>query len=201
MGSELIRLHTYGERFADQGSGHVPSGSARCVRPIGETPDAYPERFDYNEIRQTLWVGAGQFAPVRPEVWQFSVSGFQVVRSWLAYRMRDGAGRKSSPLDDIRPQRWTAQFTRELLELLWVLEATLAHHPQLEQLLADVIAGPTFTAADLPQPSAQERQAPKVGRGARRGGAICAGGARVGQPLRSKPQIRVLLKGAVDSSS
>ena len=96
----------------------VPSGAATYVRPVGETPDAYPERFDYDEDHRTPRVGAGQFAPVRPEVWQFSVSGFQVVRSWLAYRMRDGAGRKSSPLDDIRPQRWTAQFTRELLELL-----------------------------------------------------------------------------------
>ena len=149
----------------------APSGAATYVRPVGETPDAYPERFDYVKNHRTLRIGAGEFAPVRPEVWQFSVSGFQVLRSWLAYRMRDGAGRKSSPLDDIRPQRRTAQFTRELLELLWVLEATLAHHPQLEQLLADAIAGPTFTAADLPQPSAQERQAPKVGPGARRGGA------------------------------
>ena len=147
----------------------TPSGAARCVRPVGETPDAYPERFYYNEIRQTLWVGAGRFAPVRPEVWEFSVSGFQVVRSWLAYRMRHGAGRKSSPLDDIHPQRWTAQFTRELLELLWVLQATLAHHPQLEQLLSDVIASPTFTTAELPQPSAPERQAPKIERGTQRG--------------------------------
>ena len=172
LGWELIWRHTYGERFAgaDRGQGNVPPGSARCVRPIGETPEAYPERFDYDAVRQTLRVGKGEFAPVSPEVWEFSVSGFRVVHKWLAYRMRDGAGRKSSPLDDIRPERWTAQFTRELLELLWVLEATLAHHPQLEQLLADAIAGPTFTAAELPQPSAQERQAPKVERGARRGG-------------------------------
>ena len=157
----------------------MPNTSAAPRSPLGSaqpyivlaTADAYPERYDYNEIRQTLWVGAGRFAPVSPEVWEFSVSGLQVADRWLAYRMRDGAGRKSSPLDDIRPQRWTAQFTHELLELLWVLEATLAQHPQLEQLLADAIAGPTFTAADLPQPSAQERQAPKVGPGARRGGA------------------------------
>ncbi len=183
LGSELIRLHTYGERFADQSNGHglhpvgaglaparqTPSGSARCVRPVGEAPEVYPEQFDYDAVRQTLRVGKGEFAPVHPQVWAFSVSGFQVVRSWLAYRMRDGAGRKSSPLDDIRPQRRTAQFTRELLELLWVLEATLAHHPQLEQLLADAIAGPTFTAAELPQPTNQQRQAPKIERGPQRG--------------------------------
>ena len=113
-------------------------------------------------------VGAGRFAPVQPEVWEFSVSGFQVVRSWLSYRMRDGAGRKSSPLDDIRPTRWTADFTRELLELLWTLEATLDHHPALADLLDAITAGPTFTADELPQPSDQQRQAPKFVRGTQR---------------------------------
>ena len=39
------------------------------------------------------------------------------------------AGRKSSPLDDIRPAVWSAAFTTELLELLWTLEATVAIYP------------------------------------------------------------------------
>ena len=173
LGSELIWRHTYGERFTgpDRGQGSVPQGTARCERPVGETLDAYPEGFKYNENTQTLLVGIGQFAPVSREVWQFSVSGFAVVRSWLGYRMRDGAGRKSSPLDDMRPQRWTAQFTRELLELLWVLEATVERQPALAQLLADVVAGPCFSADELPQPTEQEHQPPRVERRARSGGA------------------------------
>ena len=172
IGSELIWRHTYGERFAaaDRRRGSVPPGSARCERPVGETPDAYPEGFEYNENTQTLLVGAGRFAPVSREVWQFSVSGFSVVRAWLGYRMRDGAGRKSSPLDEIRPERWTAQFTRELLELLWVLEATVEQQPALAQLLAHVVAGPCFTATELPQPSRQECQPPRVQCGRRPGG-------------------------------
>ena len=172
LGADLIRLHTYGQRFAgpDRGRGSAPSGSARCERPVGETPDAYPEGFDYNENTQTLLVGAGRFAPVSREVWKFSVSGFAVVRSWLGYRMRDGAGRKSSPLDYIRPERWTAQFTRELLELLWVLEATVERQPALAQLLAEVVAGPCFAADELPKPSNRERQGPRVERRGRRGG-------------------------------
>ena len=40
--------------------------------------------------------------------------------------MSDGRGPLHSPLDDIRPERWTSQFTTELLELFWVLEAILA---------------------------------------------------------------------------
>ncbi len=83
-------------------------------------------------------------------------SGLQVVRSCLSYRMRSGAGRKSSPLDDIRPERWTPQLTEELLELLWVLEATVAMFPTLADPLGSVVGGETFGAEDLPnrpQPS------------------------------------------------
>lgn len=170
LGSDLIRLHTYGERFtrSEDGHGTVPQGSARCEKAVGETMGDYPAGFEYHETTRTLLVGAGRFAPVHPRVWEFSVSGFQVVRSWLSYRMRDGAGRKSSPLDKIRPARWTAQFTNELLELLWTLEATLDHYPALTDLLDAITAGPTFTADELPQPSAQQRQAPKIKRGAAR---------------------------------
>lgn len=183
LGAKLIQLHTYGERFADHGLGdalcpagaglvparNVQPGSAKCVHPVGESPDAYPDRFEYIETTKTLVVGAGCFEPVHLRVWEFSVSGFRVVRSWLRYRMRQGAGHQSSPLDAIRPTLWTAQFTDELLELLWTLEATLDHYPALADLLDAITAGPTFTADELPQPSNQQRQAPKVDRGATRG--------------------------------
>ena len=173
LGAELIWQHTYCQRFTGpgRGKGSVPAASAKCVHPVGETSEDYPEGFEYHETTNTLWVGTGRFAPVHPQVWEFSVSGFQVVRSWLSYRMRHGAGRKSSPLDEIRPERWTAQFTRELLELLWTLEATLDHFPALADILDAITAGPTFTADELPQPSNQQRQAPKVERGTNRGGA------------------------------
>ena len=176
LGAELIWLHTYGERFADTGSGDPLQGSARCTRSVGETVADYPEDFEYNESRQTLRVGAGAFGPVRPEVWEFSVSGFQVVKSWLGYRMRKGAGKKSSPLDEIRPTRWTAQFTRELLELLWVLEGTVKRWPKLAELLEAVVAGECFGAQELPEPEVWEREAPKVGHGTKQGGVYAQSG-------------------------
>jgi hypothetical protein len=64
--------------------------------------------------------------------------------------MRVGKGKKSSPLDDVRPNRWTAQFTTELLELLWVLEATLAVYPHQARLLDEVLEGDLFPADALP---------------------------------------------------
>jgi hypothetical protein len=86
--------------------------------------------------------GAGAFAPVRLEVYNFEVSGLKVVQSWLGYRMRDPKGKKSSPLDDIRPEKWTGDFTTELLELLWILEAAIAEYPRQAKLLNAVAKGP-----------------------------------------------------------
>ena len=107
-------------------------------------------------------MGDGRFGPVAPEVWAFEVSGLKVVQSWLGYRMKKRAGRKSSPLDDIRPECWTARMSDEFLELLWVLEGTLALEPELERVVDTVVAGPCFTAAELPQPEPWERKAPRA---------------------------------------
>jgi hypothetical protein len=64
--------------------------------------------------------------------------------------MKRGGGKKSSPLDDIRPECWTGDFTTELLELLWVLEATLAEYPAQADLLSAVTKGSCFKAGELP---------------------------------------------------
>ena len=149
----MLWLHTYGERFVPAGkqSGKVEPGLARCVKAISEEPDGYPEQFEYNDTMQLLRVGEGEFHPVTREVYEFEVSGLKVVQSWLKYRMKKGAGKKSSPLDDIHPERWTSQFTTELLELLWVLEATLKIYPEQAQLLDAIAAGPCFPAEALPK--------------------------------------------------
>ena len=62
-----------------------------------------PNDFAYDPESQTLTVGTGAFAPVSQEAWNFEVSGLRVLRSWLGYRMKTRKGKKSSPLDDIRP--------------------------------------------------------------------------------------------------
>jgi hypothetical protein len=151
-GAKLLWLHTYGQRFVPKGKhkGQVPKGSARCAQAIPGDAAGYPEKFEYNEAAQTLHVGAGEFSPVAPGVYTFEVSGLKVVQSWLKYRMKKGGGKKSSPLDDIRPEKWTGDFTTELLELLWVLEATVAQYPAQAKLLSAVVAGPCFGADELP---------------------------------------------------
>ena len=164
IGARLLWLHTYGQRFVPAGRqrGRVPRGAARCTKAVPGDPEGYPERFEYNEATRTLHVGAGEFRPVAPEVFDFEVSGLKVVQSWLKYRTKRGAGRKSSPLDDIRPERWRGQFTTELLELLWVLEATVAGYPEQARLLEAVIAGECFRADELPSVPDEMRKAPKA---------------------------------------
>ena len=154
-GSELIYLHTYGERFGSIGAdGLVPQGIAGCDGGVSK----YPESYEYDRINEVLRVGDGVFAPVKSDVWDYSVSGMQVVKSWLDRRSLRGSGKKSSPLDEIRPERW--DFTEELLELLWVLEHTIELQPVGAALLDEVCKSELFSASELPKPTAAERKAP-----------------------------------------
>lgn len=161
LGRRLVWLHTYAEHFRGEGRGdEVPQGSARIIEGVSSIPANYPAEYSYNAAKQEIVVGDGRFGPVSPQVWEFEVSGLKVVQSWLGYRMKKRAGRKSSPLDDIRPERWTAKMSDEFLELLWVLEATLNMEPELENVLDRVVAGQCFIASELPRPKPEERRPP-----------------------------------------
>ena len=167
FGHELIKWHTYGERFLGEDDGFELSGTAAVITQVSSSADSYPEKHTYHAKRQVLQVGDGEVGPVSEAVWNFSVSGLQVVKSWLDYRMKKGAGRKSSPLDDIRPERWTSDMTQELLELLWVLEWTLSKYPELDVWLDKVLEGELFTADEIPAPTDAERKQPKIKRRAK----------------------------------
>jgi hypothetical protein len=162
LGAKLVWLHTFGERFVPPGrrAGKVPQGSARYQVPIPPTAAGYPTDHAYDPDTRELEVGDGLFAPVAPEVRAYSVSGLDVVGSWLDYRMKQGAGKKSSKLDEIRPQTWPAGFSDELLELLWVIEATVALGPKLDETLEAVVAGDLIAASALPAPTELERKPP-----------------------------------------
>ena len=109
LGRRLLWLHTYGERFVPPGQvrGRVPPGRARSIKGIGAAGQACPEDFEWLPDQASrhdgvLRVGDGELGTVSREVWEFSVSGNHVLQSWLAFRMRNRSGKKSSPLDDIR---------------------------------------------------------------------------------------------------
>jgi len=165
-GARLLWLNTYGERFVPNGHkpGDLPRGDARSTRPVPGDAEGYPESYSYDPVRQTLRVGTGEFSPVAAQVYECEVSGLKVVQSWLKYRMKAGGGRKSSPLDDIRPKHWTIDFTTELLELLWVLEATVSEYAAMEGLLDAVVQGPCFRADELPPAPPASREPPSAER-------------------------------------
>ena len=154
LGERLISLHTYGQRYSDV----IPQGAARCTKAVSQ--DRYPDRHGYDPETRVLQVGDGEFAPVSQEVWDYSVSGMQIVKSWLDRRKREPSGRASTPLDKIRPQQWG--FTEQLVKLLWVLEETVRLQPEGVALLDEVCAGPLFTADELPTPTEAERRPPEM---------------------------------------
>ncbi len=164
-GKRLLWLHTYGERYVPKGKPHgqIPNGEAKCTKAVSGNSDDYPESFEYNRVTKTLHIGDGEFNPVGLEVFDFEVSGLKVVHSWLKYRMKKGAGKKSSPLDDIHPECWPSQFTTELLELLWVLEATVQGYREQARLLEAVIKGDCFQGDELALVPDQMRKPPSAG--------------------------------------
>lgn len=165
-GETLIWLHTFGERFIPKSErrGRIPRGEARSTKAIPQSAADYPDESpQYDAETRTIHFGEGEFAPVSQEVWDYSVSGYKVVESWLKARTRSGSGKTSSPLDEIRPSRWTAEMTEEFLRLLWILEATVEMHPRLESLLDQVLQSDCFGAKELPEPMSGERKPPERG--------------------------------------
>lgn len=155
LGRDLLRWHTWGERFAPSPKAKLPPGIASETVPVTAMPQDLKD-CSYDPQTEQLTVGTGIFAPVSEEVWNFEVSGLRVLRSWLGYRMKNRSGRKSSDLDDIRPTRWTQ--SSELLLLLAILEHTVEVTPQATELLTQIVNGPLIPASDLPTPTPAQRK-------------------------------------------
>lgn len=156
IGREVLWLHTYGERCADAAAGRPP-GPPRMsthVRPrvtvtIPDTSDLMPDQIDYDGESRTLHIGAGAISPVSPEVWEYHVSGMRIVRKWFGYRKKNPSAKRSSALNDIRAESWTADMTGELLDLLNVLGRCVALEPTQGRLLDTLLAGPLISVTDL----------------------------------------------------
>jgi hypothetical protein len=75
--------------------------------------------------------------------------------------MRKGAGRKTSSLNNIRPDIWTAEFTTDLLHLIWVLEHTLEYYHEQSELLEMVLNSDLLNDEMFPPVPEKMRKAPK----------------------------------------
>ena len=164
LGRRIVWLHTFGERFTDASAGRDPGAprlptSRRPQVPRGgaipTTPEGMPNALAYDAEKQRLMVGSGFIEPVPMEVWRYQVGGKQVLVQWFNSRKRErekpqiGDRRKPSPLGDIQPDHWLAEYTTELLNVLNVLGLLVELEPQAEQLLERICTGPLVTQADL----------------------------------------------------
>ena len=164
LGRRIVWLHTFGERFASTAAGR-PAGAPRLPagrRPqvpangaIPSTPEGMPDLLTYDAARQRLQVGSGCIEPVPPAAWHYQVSGKQVLVQWFSYRKKNrnrpmiGDRRKPSPLGDIQPDHWLAEYTTELLNVINVLGLLVDLEPQAAQLLERICSGPLISDADL----------------------------------------------------
>ncbi len=157
LGGQVIWLHTFGERFAapqeqrPANAPRLPEGIGPRIPASGAIPsdaDAMPDAISYDPAKPRLSIDSGYVDNVPPEVWAYQVSGKQVLTQWFSYRRRDrsrpiiGDRRPPSPLGNIQPRGWLAEYTTELLNLLHVLGRLVLLEPVQAELLEQICEGP-----------------------------------------------------------
>lgn len=164
LGREVIWLHTYGERFADPRAGRPP-GAPRMAKdkaptiPTGGTipgaPEPLADEMTYDDAKQRLIIGKGHVDNVTRAMFDYEVSGMNVLKQWFSYRKRDrsrpiiGDRRPPSPLSDIQPDHWPHEYTTDLLDLLNVLGRLIQLEPSQAALLGEILVGPLLSREDL----------------------------------------------------
>ncbi|RKN10205.1 type ISP restriction/modification enzyme [Streptomyces radicis] len=155
LGREMLWASTYGGRCADPDGGRragqvqFPLGDARQVRYLTPIGSRIPGQLEYDPATRTLHVGDGSFAPVPEVVWAYDVGGMRIVSKWFGYRKSSPTSKRTSPLDDLRAEHWPHEWTSELIDLLSVLRRLTDLAPAQEDLLAEILAGPVITEAEL----------------------------------------------------
>jgi hypothetical protein len=173
LGRTVVWLHTFGERMTDSKRGRAPEPprlpAARRPRVGTEIPPE-ADMLDYDAAKQRLLIGTGFIENVPPAVWRYEVSGKQVLVQWFSYRKRDrarpiiGDRRQPSPLGQIQPDHWLAEYTSELINVLNVLGWLVELEPAQAAMLEKICAGPTLSTEDLRAAGyfAAESKSPRV---------------------------------------
>ncbi len=178
LGRTIVWLHTFGERMAapDKGRPAQPPRLPAEKRPsipkegaIHQTPGTMPDNIGYDSAKKRLLIGSGYIENVEPAVWEYEVSGNKVLLHWFSYRKANrerpiiGDRRKPSPLGDIQPDHWLAEYTTELINVLNVLGLLVEQEEAQEKLLERVCSGELISQEELKQAGVLEvpAKAPK----------------------------------------
>lgn len=179
IGKTVIWLHTFGERFTDPSHDRpnapprLPSDMAPQISlegAISQAPGEMPDMIEYDETNHRLLVGNGYVERVSPQVWKYEVSGKQILRQWFSYRKANrerpiiGNRRQPSPLNNIQPDHWLAEYTTELINLLHVLEKLVQLEPIQKELLDQICASPTITVDELQSAGALDKVGTRASR-------------------------------------
>jgi hypothetical protein len=174
LGREIVWLHSYGERFTDPENGRpkapprLPKAEAPYIPADGAIPPApepLPDTMSHDAATNRLHIGKGFINNVTKAMWDYEVSGKQVLWHWFSYRKLDrsrpiiGDLRPPSPLEKIQPDGWLADYTSDLIDLLHVLGRVIALEPEQARLLTAICDSPliplrTLTDAGLTAGSA-----------------------------------------------
>lgn len=163
VGHSVIWLQTFGERFANNNQSR-PGGPPRLTkdRPqipsngaISTSPDEMPDEIEFDQGKRRLIIGSGYVENVTPEIWNYEVSGKNVLRQWFSYRKANrerpiiGERRQPSKLGDIQPDHWLAEYTTELINVLNVIGLLVELEPHQASLLERICSGPTISELEL----------------------------------------------------
>jgi hypothetical protein len=164
VGRKLIWLHTFGERMIDAHNGRpaqpprLPTARAPRIPAAGAIPEskeAMPDTIAHDGPNKRLLLGQGYIDNVEARMWNYEVSGKQVLLQWFSYRKANrekpiiGDKRPPSPLGDIQPDHWLAEYTTELLNVLNVLGGLTDLEETQAALLEKVCDGTLIHVEDL----------------------------------------------------
>lgn len=163
-GHRLLWLQTFGERFrTDSRTADLPSiESLGWTEPVSRLPRDEEIVFDA-DLREVR-IADGVLGGVSQEAWEFTVSGWPVIRRWIEARSALGRGfarTRPQPLDETRPTVWLDEWNDELLEVVTAITATLHDQDRLNELLDEVIRSEIIAPDDLPVPTRAERSDPR----------------------------------------
>ena len=178
LGRTVIWLYTFGERMSDpnrERPAQPPRLKARMPRipaegAISDLLEAMPDTIDYDAVKKRLRIGSGYVENVEPAVWRYEVSGKQVLLQWFSYRKKNrerpiiGDRRPLSPLGNIQPDHWIAEYTTELLNVLNVLGCLVELESYQAALLDRVCSGAIISSEELRVTGALERSVQSSGR-------------------------------------
>lgn len=114
-----------------------------------------PDSIEHDPASNRLHIGGGFIDHVTKEMWDYEVSGKQIIRTWFSYRKRNrsrpiiGDRRPPSPLEQIQPTAWPAEYTSDLIDLLNVLGRLIALEPAQSISLDEICSSPLIPLAAL----------------------------------------------------